>query len=94
MDEDDRAEFLGARPERLVRRIGELAAAGRGRDLDASQAEFGDGVGQLVDRQPGVVQRHDPEADQAAGAVGDLSGDALVDGARDRRRQRLVAQSW
>ena len=63
--EDEHAELLGLRPERIeLRRRGRLAGDVAG-DADAAQPQLLDGFLELLDRQIGMLQRHRRQPDEA-----------------------------
>jgi hypothetical protein len=87
---DECAELLGPCPEALVVLVAELPARRGGRDLHAFEPEIGDGVDQSLLGHVGVLDRGEPETDEPVRAGRTQLCDALVDGAEDPARERLV----
>ena len=87
VQEHDRVELLGARPERLEPLVRELDVARERRELDAREPVLDHGVLERVDDELRMLQRHEPEAEQPVGRARDVLGDGAVRLARGPRRR-------
>ena len=87
VQEHDRVELRGARPERLEPLVRELDVARERRDLDAREAAPEHGVVEALDDALRMLQRHEPEAEQPVGRLRDVLGDEPVRLARGPDRE-------
>ena len=89
--EDENAEFLALRPERMEFGIGQFLAGDAAGDADAAEAERLDRVFDLLRGEIGILQRRGREGDEAVGAGGAELHQRLVlhlDQLRPPRRAR------
>ncbi len=89
VQEDDRAQFGRARPERLEPRVGQLDVSGERRDLHAGEAAAEHRVVEALDDPLGVLQRHESETDEPLGRLRDVRGDQAVGLVRGPHREAL-----
>src|SRR5213592_1862104 len=71
VQEEDCLGLLGPRPERFVRRVGQLTARGMAGDLHAAQPLF-EGMLEGAYREPRVLQRYEAESAQSVGGGGTM----------------------
>ena len=87
--EDQHAQFLALRPERVEFRVGQFLAGDAAGDADAAEAEVLDRVLELLGGEVGILQRRRRKGDEAVGMAGaELDQRFVLDADQLGRRHR------
>src|SRR5689334_13152460 len=78
MNEDQRPELIGFRPEGMEFRIGELFAIDAPADQSSTQAELSDRRFELLGGEVGILQGYGPESDKAFRLLGADLGQLFI----------------